>query len=365
MIVFIRSLVINLPCRRSLSYWYNLGSFLGISLVIQVVSGLFLLLNYNRLERYSRIIYIVIEVNYGWFFKIFHSNNARIIFLNLYLHLYKNIIIFSYRLHKTWNTGLLIIVLIIGAGFSGYVLVGSQISFWAAMVITSLIRVIPINGESLMYFVWGGFRINWITLQLLFVVHFILPFLVLIIMVFHLLFLHNRGRTSVLYVHRGVEKISFFPYFWIKDMVNIIWYLLFIIVLLLYPYSLGEVELFEEANYLNSPVHIVPEWYFLTSYAILRSVPSKRMGVLIMGIRILVLFLYPLSVSYVRVPTIYLSHVWFVYMIMQFYLSYLGFSPISQPYVLLSLLNTFLYFLYHLRIIFLNVIVRYIFKVIS
>jgi ubiquinol-cytochrome c reductase cytochrome b subunit len=134
---------------------------------------------------------------------------------------------------------------------------------------------------------------------------------------------------------------------------------------LLYPYSLGEVELFEEANYLNSPVHIVPEWYFLTSYAILRRVPSKRIGVLIIGIRILVLFLYPLSVRYVRVPTIYLSHVWFVYMIMQFYLRYLGFSPISQPYVLLSLLNTFLYFLYHLRIIFLNVIVRYIFKVIN
>nr|QJQ35670.1 cytochrome b [Acrobeloides varius] len=363
--VFIRSLVINLPCSSSLSYWYNLGSFLGISLVMQVISGLFLLLNYNSLESYSSIMYIVIEVNYGWFFKIFHSNNASIIFLNLYLHLYKNIMMFSYRLHKTWNTGLLMMILIMGAGFSGYVLVGSQMSFWAAMVITSLISVMPINGESLMYFVWGGFSINWMTLQLLFVVHFILPFLVLIIMVFHLLFLHNSGSTSVLYVHSGVEKISFFPYFWIKDMVNIIWYLLFIIVLLLYPYSLGEVELFEEANYLNSPVHIVPEWYFLTSYAILRSVPSKSMGVLIMGMSILVLFLYPLSVSYVSVPTIYLSHVWFVYMMMQFYLSYLGFSPISQPYVLLSLLNTFLYFLYHLSMMFLNVVVSYIFKVIS
>lgn len=150
----------TLATPTSLSYWFNRGSFLGIRLVLQTARGVFLILNYNSFGSYDSIMYIIIEVNYGWFFKIFHSNNARVVFLALYLHLYKNIRISSYRLVLVWQTGLLIIVLIIGAGFSGYVLVGSQMRFWAAIVITSLIGVVPINGEMLMYFVWGGYSIT-------------------------------------------------------------------------------------------------------------------------------------------------------------------------------------------------------------
>jgi len=192
-----------------------------------------------------------------------------------------------------------------------------------------------------------------------------LPWALILIILAHLLFLHDSGSTSKLFCHGDYDKIIFYSFYWWKDGYNFILWFLFLFFCFIFPFILGDPEIFIEADPIIRPVHIVPEWYFLTSYAILRRVPSKRIGVLIIGIRILVLFLYPLSVSYVRVPTIYLSHVWFVYIIMQFYLSYLGFSPISQPYVLLSLLNTFLYFLYHLRIMFLNVIVSYIFKVIS
>lgn len=327
------------------------------------MSGLYLMINYNALERYERIIFIMIEVNYGWFFKILHRNNASLIFLILYFHLYKNIMFFSYRLGKVWYRGLIMMLLIIGAGFRGYVLVGSQIRLWAAMVITRLISVIPLNGEKLMYFVWGGYGISWVTLQLLYILHFVLPFLVIIIIILHLYFLHETGRTRGIYSHTGLEKVTFFPYFWIKDMMNIVWYLIFMVVMLLYPYSLGEVELFEEANFLNSPVHIVPEWYFCTRYAILRSVPSKGAGVLIMFARIIILFIYPSSIGYVTPPTNIAKSGWLGMFILQAYLTYLGFSPISQPFVLLSLWSMLTYFLFHFRNIFLNVLVEYCYKV--
>lgn len=295
----IYNILFCLPCHSSLNYWFNLGSFLGITLVFQVISGLLLLLGYRPTENYDSIIYLTFEISYGWFIKLFHRNNASIIFFLLYLHLYKNLMIFRYRLGNTWNSGILIIILLIGAGFTGYVLVGSQISFWAAIVITSLLSVVPLNGEVLIYFVWGGFSVSWITLQLLFVVHFILPFIVLIVIIFHLISLHSRGSTSVYFSHRGINKIRFYPYYWVKDLINISIYLFFIFIILILPYSLGEVELFEETNTLSSPVHIVPEWYFCIQYAILRSVPSKSIGVVIILLSILVFFIYPSSIGYI------------------------------------------------------------------
>jgi len=175
------------------------------------------------------------------------------------------------------------------------------------MVITRLIRVIPLNGEALIYFVWGGYRISWVTLQILILVHFVLPFIVMIVIVYHLASLHVTGRTRLIYSHSGVEKITFFPYFWVKDMINIILYIGFFVLVLLFPYSMGEVELFEESRILNSPAHIIPEWYFTLSYAILRSVPSKGIGVLIIIMRVIILFLYPLRISYVT-PASNISH---------------------------------------------------------
>lgn len=362
MISFILNIVYYLPTRVSLSYWFNLGSFLGISLVLQVLSGVFLILYYNSLERYERIIFIVMEVNYGWFMKIFHSNNASLVFALLYLHLFKNLGFFSYRLTLTWISGLIIIVLIIGAGFRGYVLVGSQIRLWAAIVITSLIRVIPIVGETLIYMVWRGYTISWVTIQILTLIHFILPFLVLIVILIHLISLHKRGRTRIIFSHSGIEKIPFYPYYWVKDIINVIIYILFLVLILIYPYSLGEVELFEEANILNSPLHIVPEWYFCTSYAILRRVPSKGIGVILIALSIGILFLYPLRIGYVTPPTNLRKFIWSISISLHLYLTYLGFSPIAQPYILISLWATLIYFIFHLGIIILNVISTYFFN---
>jgi len=151
------------------------------------------------------------------------------------------------------------IILIMGAAFSGYVLVGSQMRFWAAMVITSLLGVLPSIGETLMYGTWGGYSISWVTYQTILVLHFVLPFVVMGVMALHLNFLHLTGRTNLLCSHRGLHKIRFYPYYWGKDAINILVYLLAFIFILLFPYSLREVELFEEANSLNSPIHILPE----------------------------------------------------------------------------------------------------------
>jgi len=360
---FIYNGVYSIHCSSSLNYWFNLGSILGIALVFQIISGLLLLLNYNSLERYERIIFITIEVNYGWLIKLFHRNNARFIFLCLYLHLFKALSFNRWRLTYVWYSGLIIIIIIIGAAFSGYVLVGSQISLWAAIVITRLISVFPLNGNNLMYFVWGGYRISWITLQTLLLVHFILPFLVLLTIIFHLNFLHKTGRTSLLYSHRIVEKITFFPFFWIKDIINILVFIIFLVIILLYPYSLGEVELFEEANFLSSPAHIVPEWYFTCQYAILRRVPSKGIGVLIMFARIAILFLYPTIRNYITPASNENTPIWVVMFVLQTYLSYLGFSPIRQPFVVLSLISMYFYFLYHLFNIIIILIVEHRFSV--
>jgi quinol-cytochrome oxidoreductase complex cytochrome b subunit len=270
-----------------------------MALVAQVFRGLFLLLNYNSLEGYDRVMFITYEVGGGWFFKVFHQNNARFIFIILYLHLFKNLSVYGYRNSGAWRRGLLIMLLIMGAAFRGYVLIRRHISFWAAMVITSLVRVIPLNGEKLLYFVWGGYSITWVTYQLLLVAHFLLPFMVLLIIILHLNLLHLRGRTSPLLHHSGVRKVRFYPYYWVKDAINVVGYLGFVVLILLFPYALGEVELYEEANPINSPLHIVPEWYFCAQYAILRRVPDKGIGVILILLSIMVFFLYPMSVGYV------------------------------------------------------------------
>jgi len=197
---------------------------------------------------------------------------------------------------------------------------------------------------------------------MLILVHFVLPFLVVFIMVYHLMILHKRGSTSLIYSHRGVEKITFYPYYWYKDIMNVILYMGFLVLTLLFPYSLGEVELFEEVNYLRSPAHIVPEWYFCVRYAILRRVPRKGVGVMIMLMRVVILFLYPLSSNYITPSSNEASTLWVTLFGLQVYLTFLGFSPIEQPFVLMALIRTLLYFVFHAYNMFMNVLVYYMYE---
>jgi ubiquinol-cytochrome c reductase cytochrome b subunit len=180
---------------------------------MQLLSGLLLLLNYNALERYEAIQFIVYEVNYGWLLKIFHGNNAGFIFLVAYGHISKNLSVFGYRFRGVWLRGVVILVLLIGAAFTGYALVGRQMSYWAVIVITGLAGVVPYLGETLLHGIWGGYSLSWVTFQTLIVVHFVLPFMVLGIIIVHLSILHVSGRTNLNFTHSGCHKVRFYPYY--------------------------------------------------------------------------------------------------------------------------------------------------------
>lgn len=210
---------------------------------------------------------------------------------------------------------------------------------------------------------WGGYRISWVTLSLLFVVHFLLPFVVLLVMCIHLFLLHGRGRTRLVYLHRGVRKVTFYPYYWVKDGVSVVVYIFYVVIMLIYPYSLGEVELFEEINTLVSPTHIVPEWYFCAQYAMLRRVPSKGAGVLIMVIRVALLLAYPRTVGNTTPPSGISQPVVGAMVCVQVVLTYLGFAPIEQPFVFLRLIFTWLYFVLHALIMSVNLVADYYFGV--
>ena len=357
MISYMRNLAVVYACTPSLGYAWNLGSFLGLSLVVQVVTGLLLLLNYNSLERFEAIQFILYEVQLGWLMKIVHSNNASMIFILLYLHLYKNLAVSGYRLRGAWNSGITMMLIIIGAAFTGYVLVGSQMRFWAAMVITRLLRVVPLVGERVLYSVWGGYSIRWVTYQTMLVVHFILPFIVLGLLVIHLNFLHYTGSTRSSLTHSSLGKVTFYPYYWGKDAMNLVVYLVALFLMVSWPYALREVELYEEANAMSSPVHIVPEWYFTAQYAILRRVPSKGAGVILMVLRIAVLYLYPFTANRVSPSTSLARLVWVEALFFQAWLRYLGTAPISQPYVLVAQIRVLVFFTLHLALMGWNVVV--------
>lgn len=194
-------------------------------------------------------------------------------------------------------------------------------------------------------------------------VHFLLPFVVFVVLGFHLHLLHRRGRRNPFFTHQGARKVRFFPYYWVKDIVNVIVYVAFLVLMLLYPYALGEVELYEEANPMRSPIHIVPEWYFCAQYAILRRVPNKGMGVVLILLRILILFFYPGRIGYITPGRALGSLSWVLLVFSQIWLTYLGGAPIAQPFIWVSQVRVGLFFLTHFLIMAVNLIRRYFFEV--
>jgi len=287
-------LLILLYTRKTLLYFWNFGRILGIILIFQLLTGFFLVFYYSNDSSLSfdTVQYIIYEVNNGWLIRIFHSNGASLFFIFLYLHFFKGLIFFSYRLKKVWLVGILIFLLFMIIAFMGYVLVWAQISFWASVVITSLLTVIPYWGFTLVFWVWGGFSVTGSTLKFFFVLHFLLPWISLILIIIHLFFLHSTGSSSNLFCFLDLDKVNFFPYFIFKDLLNFIFFFLFIIFCMFFPFLLGDSEIFLESNILVSPIHIVPEWYFLFAYAILRCVPNKILGVILLLFRILIFFFF-------------------------------------------------------------------------
>lgn len=348
----INNALVDLPAPSNISAWWNFGSLLGLCLIIQTLTGLFLAIHYTAdIETaFNSVNHICRDVNYGWLLRTLHANGASFFFFCIYLHIGRGIYYGSYLYTYTWSVGVLILFLVIGTAFIGYVLPWGQISFWGATVITNLLSAIPYLGTDLVQWLWGGFAVDNATLTRFFTFHFILPFIVIAITIIHLLFLHQTGSNNPLGVNRNRDKIPFHPYFSFKDIFGFILIIIILFILtLLAPYKLGDPDNFIPANPLVTPPHIQPEWYFLFAYAILRSIPNKLGGVIALVLSITILFILPFSnVSKFRGIQYYIINQFFFWSIVitVILLTWIGARPVEDPYVIIGQILTVLYFSY-------------------
>ena len=344
--------LVDLPCPTNINGIWNFGSLLGICLIIQIRTGLFLAMHFSRDTRlaFNSVRHISRDVNLGWLLRIFHANGARAFFICLYCHTGRGLYFGSYNFYETWIIGVTLLLLVIATAFLGYVLPWGQISFWGATVITNLFSAIPYFGTDLVYWMWGGFAVDNATLTRFYALHFLLPFVIAAFRGVHLLFLHQTGSRNPLGVNSNLDKITFNQYFRIKDLFGIIIMLSGLTLLRIWnPWMLGDPENFIPANPLVTPIHIQPEWYFLFAYAILRSIPNKLGGVVALLISVTVLYTLPFYKStYLRSITFStLNQILFWRLIgILLLLTWIGARPVEAPYVLTGQILTCVYFLY-------------------
>nr|QLY89673.1 cytochrome b [Brachycentrus subnubilus] len=346
--------LVNLPSPSNISYMWNMGSLLGLCLMIQILTGLFLTMNYipNVEMAFSSVDHIYRNINYGWLIRIIHTNGASFFFICLYIHIGRGIYYESFLFKFTWMVGIIIFLLCMMTAFMGYVLPWGQMSFWGATVITNLLSAFPYIGTDLVQWIWGGFSVNNATLNRFFMFHFIMPFIILMFSIIHLMFLHQTGSSNPLSVNNNIDKIPFHPYFTFKDLMGFFIFLLTIFILCMkFPFILGDPDNFIPANPMVTPIHIQPEWYFLFAYAILRSIPNKLGGVIALIMSILILFNMPFTfmknikgIQFYSLNKILFWNFIFIFII----LTWLGSCPMEYPYMTMSQIMTILYFGYFL-----------------
>ncbi|NP_038299.1 cytochrome b (mitochondrion) [Penaeus monodon] len=346
--------VIDLPAPANISTLWNFGSLLGLCLVIQIVTGLFLAMHYTAHVdlAFSSVAHICRDVNYGWLLRTLHANGASFFFICLYMHTGRGIYYGSFLYMHAWSVGVIILLLVMATAFLGYVLPWGQMSFWGATVITNLFSAIPYIGTDLVQWIWGGFAVDNATLTRFFTFHFLFPFIVAAATIIHILFIHQTGSNNPLGIVSNVDKVPFHPYFTFKDITGFIVMLAGLILLtLLNPYLLGDPDNFIPANPLVTPAHIQPEWYFLFAYAILRSIPNKLGGVIALVMSILILLILPFThVAKFRSLTFYpLNQLMFWSLVsIVFLLTWIGARPVEDPYVITGQILTVLYFSYYI-----------------
>nr|YP_009115659.1 cytochrome b [Ravinia pernix]AJC00138.1 cytochrome b [Ravinia pernix] len=346
------SALVDLPAPINISAWWNFGSLLFLCLMIQILTGLFLAMHYTAdiSLAFNSVNHICRDVNYGWLLRTMHANGASFFFICIYLHVGRGIYYGSYLFTPTWLVGVIILFLVMGTAFMGYVLPWGQMSFWGATVITNLLSAIPYLGIDLVQWVWGGFAVDNATLTRFFTFHFILPFIVLAATMIHILFLHETGSSNPMGLNSNIDKIPFHPYFTFKDIVGfIVMTMILILLVLINPYLLGDPDNFIPANPLVTPVHIQPEWYFLFAYAILRSIPNKLGGVIALVLSIAILAILPFyHLSKFRGIQFYpINQILFWLMtVTVILLTWIGARPVEEPYVLIGQILTVVYFSY-------------------
>nr|AXJ14469.1 cytochrome b [Eremias arguta] len=347
----VNSSFIDLPTPPNISAWWNFGSLLGLCLIIQILTGLFLAMHYTAdvTSAFSSVAHIHRDVQHGWLIRNLHANGASLFFICIYLHIGRGLYYGSYIFTETWNIGVVLLLLVMATAFMGYVLPWGQMSFWGATVITNLLSAIPYVGNTLVEWVWGGFAIDSATLTRFFTLHFLLPFIIMAVSMVHLLFLHETGSNNPTGLDSNSDKIPFHPYYSYKDALGALIMILCLLYLALFsPNLLGDPENFSPANPLVTPPHIKPEWYFLFAYAILRSIPNKLGGVLALLFSILILFILPLThMSKQRAMSFRpISQVLFWLLIADILiLTWIGGQPVEHPFIILGQLASALYFL--------------------
>nr|ABV64559.1 cytochrome b [Gymnothorax isingteena] len=342
--------LIDLPTPSNISAMWNFGSLLGLCLITQILTGLFLAMHYTSdiSTAFSSVAHICRDVNYGWLIRNLHANGASFFFICLYMHIARGLYYGSYLYKETWNIGVILILLVMMTAFVGYVLPWGQMSFWGATVITNLLSAVPYVGNTLVQWIWGGFSVDNATLTRFFAFHFLLPFVVLAATMLHLLFLHETGSNNPAGLNSDSDKIPFHPYFSYKDLLGFIIMLTALTSLaLFYPNVLGDPDNFTPANPMVTPPHIKPEWYFLFAYAILRSIPNKLGGVLALLFSILILMLVPLlHTSKQRALTFRpASQVLFWLLVADMLvLTWIGGMPVEHPFIIIGQTASVLYF---------------------
>nr|ALO77179.1 cytochrome b [Carpelimus sp. CAR01] len=350
----INNSLIDLPSPSNISIWWNFGSLLGLCLMIQIITGIFLAMHYtdNIQMAFNSVIHICRDVNNGWLIRTLHANGASFFFICIYIHIGRGIYYGSYNLIHTWLVGVIILFLVMGTAFLGYVLPWGQMSFWGATVITNLLSAIPYLGSMIVQWLWGGFAVDNATLTRFFTLHFLLPFIVAAMIMIHLLFLHQTGSNNPLGLNSNIDKIPFHPYFSIKDLLGyMIMIFLLLMLPLINPYMLGDPDNFIPANPLSTPIHIQPEWYFLFAYAILRSIPNKLGGVIALVMSILILVILPFTnIKMMQSTSFYPINNMMFWMLTSsiILLTWIGARPVEDPYILTGQILTMIYFSYYI-----------------
>jgi quinol-cytochrome oxidoreductase complex cytochrome b subunit len=351
--------LIDYPTPVNLNYFYGFGSLAGIMLVIQILTGIFLAMHYTpHIDlAFNSVEHIMRDVNHGWLIRYTHANGASFFFIVVYVHIFRGLYYGSYitpREHL-WCSGVVIFILMMATAFMGYVLPWGQMSFWGATVITNLFSAIPLVGKDIVDWLWGGFAVDNPTLNRFFSLHFTFPFIIVGAVLIHLVLLHEVGSNNPLGLTLKTDNVPFYPYFYVKDLFGLMILLLsFFIFIFYYPNTLGHPDNYIEANPMKTPLHIVPEWYFLPFYAILRSIPNKIGGVIAMFGSLLVMLTIPFTNSSEIRSTAFrpiFKICYWLLVVAFFLLGWVGQMPVEYPYTEIGVISMIYYFLFFIVII--------------